>query len=93
MDYIKWFPDKQYQKNWIKEYLTEYNQLQKMPPPTQEQVHAMYEEVQLFTLCSNLFWSVWAVIQAYNSDIEFDFLDYAIQRLNEFKRYRNILGV
>jgi len=93
LDYEKWFPGRKYQMEWIHKYLTEYHMLVDQPPPTQEQVESTYSTVQQFTLCAHLFWSVWAVIQAHNSNIDFDFLDYAIQRMKEYKRMKNLLGL
>jgi hypothetical protein len=33
---------------------------------------------------------VWAVIQA---DIDFDFVDYALQRFREYNRWKEVLGM
>lgn len=93
LDYVKWYPDRNFQMDWIHKYLTEYHKLTDQPPPSQEKVESTYVEVQQFAMCAHLFWSVWAVIQAHNSNIDFDFLDYAIQRFREYKRMKNILGL
>jgi len=93
LDYEKWYPDRNFQLDWINKYLVEFNLLKGQPPPTQKQVESTYDTVQQFSLCAHLFWSIWAVIQAYNSNIEFQFLDYAILRLKEYKRMKNKLGL
>jgi len=87
LDYEKWLPTKEYQVDWIQAYLDNRVDVKK------EEVNVVYEEVQLFMLCAHLLWSVWAVIQAENSDIDFDFVDYALQRLREYKRWKKLLQV
>jgi len=85
LDYEKWLPTKEYQIDWIQSYLDNREGIKK------DEVNVVYEEVQLFMLCAHLLWSVWAVIQAENSDIDFDFVDYALQRLREYKRWKKLL--
>jgi len=85
LDYSKWLPDEHYQKEWIKEYL------KNRTCGTDEDVDDVFDQVQKFMLCAHLLWSVWSVIQAENSDIEFDFVDYAIQRIREYKRWQQII--
>merc|ERR1719206_1046299 len=86
LDYEKWLPTKEFQIDWIQSYLDNREGIKK------EEVKVVYEEVQLFMLCAHLLWSVWAVIQAENSDIDFDFVDYALQRLREYKRWKKIVA-
>ena len=49
-----------------------------------ELVENFYEEVQKFTSASDLFWSVWDLVQAQNSSLDLNFVKYAVIR---FKRY------
>lgn len=37
-----------------------------------------------FPQASHLFWGFWALIQSANSDIDFDFLEYATARLRQY---------
>ncbi|KAF0698024.1 Aste57867_11355 [Aphanomyces stellatus] len=39
----------------------------------------------LFALASHLFWGLWAIVQAGNSTIDFDFIDYARMRFDAFE--------
>jgi len=89
LDYDRWLPSKEYQMDWIQEYLTHRVTIM----PRQEEVEEIYKMVQQFMLCAHLLWSVWAVIQAENSDIEFDFVYYALQRFREYKRWKVVLGM
>ena len=50
------------------------------------QVEELQELVDKFRPLPNLLWGIWALIQSKYSTIEFDFLDYAVQRLEEYKR-------
>ena len=71
----------------------------------EEKVESLQARVELFMLPAHLLWAVWAVIQvscciqigeqrclqAENSTIDFDFADYALQRLAEFRRWKSLL--
>ena len=39
-----------------------------------------------FSLASHFFWGLWAVIQAKHSPIDFDFMQYAVERFNGYKK-------
>ena len=54
-------------------------------------MEALQGQVGKYMLAAHLLWGVWAVIQDQNSTIEFDFEDYAIQRLKEYRRWRGVL--
>ena len=53
---------------------------------TDAQVQELYVLVNQFSLASHLMWGIWALVQAKFSAIDFDFIDYAMQRLNEYSR-------
>jgi len=86
LDYVKHYPSKKFQLKWIEEYLQCYN-----AGCSKAEVEQFYELVQKFTLCSHLLWAVWALIQAKVSDLDFDFLNVAIQRLTEYKRMKMLV--
>ncbi|OAQ33729.1 kinase-like protein, partial [Linnemannia elongata AG-77] len=50
-----------------------------------EILDSMYKEVNKFALTSHIMWGLWGLIQATQSEIEFDYLEYALQRLYEFR--------
>ncbi|KAG0055822.1 hypothetical protein BGZ89_002251 [Linnemannia elongata] len=54
-----------------------------------EILDSMYKEVNKFALTSHIMWGLWGLIQATQSEIEFDYLEYALQRLCEFRRRRD----
>jgi len=78
-DYSK-YPKKQWQLGFLRSYLEFY----KGAEVSNGEVEDLFVEVNCFSLASNLFWGFWALLQAQNSDIEFDFLEYAGLR---FSRY------
>ncbi|KAF9925955.1 hypothetical protein FBU30_004340 [Linnemannia zychae] len=53
-----------------------------------EILESMYKEVNKFALTSHIMWGLWGLIQATQSDIEFDYFEYALQRLGEFRHRR-----
>merc|ERR1711892_1213 len=85
LDYKKNYPNEYLMKDWIASYLTEMEG----HDPEKDHVCELYEEVVKFSLCGHLIWSIWAVIQAVNSQIEFDYMDYARQRVAQYKFVKN----
>lgn len=53
-----------------------------------EILDSMYKEVNKFALTSHVMWGLWGLIQATQSEIDFDYFEYSMQRLNEFRRRR-----
>ncbi|KAF9929683.1 hypothetical protein FBU30_001313 [Linnemannia zychae] len=53
-----------------------------------EILDSMYQEVNKFALTSHIMWGLWGLIQASQSEIDFDYFEYSFQRLNEFRRRR-----
>merc|ERR1719167_2027259 len=89
LDYATWLPKKDWQLQWLKKYL----EVREERDVIQEEVEKLQSNVEHFMLAAHLLWAVWAVIQAENSSIDFDFEDYALQRLQEFKRWKLYLKV
>ncbi len=56
--------------------------------PSDAEVRALMDEAQRFTLAAHLLWSLWAIKQAATSDIEFGYMEYAVQRLGEYFRLK-----
>lgn len=50
------------------------------------QVAMAIAEANAFSLASHLFWSVWSILQAKYSSIDFDYFAYSKLRLSEFLR-------
>lgn len=69
IDYTK-YPSREYQLDWIKAYLEEY----KESHVTDADVETLYKHVNKFALSSHFLWSLWSLIQAEHSTIDFDFV-------------------
>lgn len=87
------FPDKEFQLNWLRVYLESfYTRLNKYYLKQNdsalivddEKLTQFYCEVNKFTLASHLMWGVWSLVQAQSSNLEFNFVDYARIRLDEY---------
>ncbi|XP_046665616.1 ethanolamine kinase 1 [Homalodisca vitripennis] len=74
------YPSQSLQWDWLRIYLTEYTGC----PPSDDQIHSLYVQVNKFALAAHFLWGVWALVQAEHSNIDFDFLEYAGLRLNEY---------
>lgn len=60
--------------------------------PSEEEKEQLYKEVNGFSLASHYYWGLWAMIQAMVSDIDFNYMDYAVLRFNEYdKRKEQVL--
>ncbi|KAJ3312845.1 Ethanolamine kinase [Boothiomyces sp. JEL0838] len=79
-DFTK-YPNEQIQKEWIKAYLKEKDGQEIV---SDAELHTIYREVLAFSLASHFFWSLWALIQAEISVIDFDYIGYALKRLDEY---------
>ncbi|KAJ3040800.1 Ethanolamine kinase [Rhizophlyctis rosea] len=89
------YPSKSTQLPWLQTYLstsfsaptpTMSSPPLPSPPPSEEEVEKLYREVNMFGLAAHYFWGVWALVQAQVSDLDFDYLEYALLRFGEYER-------
>ncbi len=78
---FEYYPSKETQLVFLEAYLSELNGHK----PTSEELEELYLEVNVFALTSHLFWGLWALIQASLSDIQFDYMGYAVRRFTQYK--------
>jgi len=45
-----------------------------------------YARMQLYKLVADLWWSIWAMIQASVSKLDFEFFEYGMNRIRRFQR-------
>lgn len=64
-------PDQNTRKSWIRNYLAS------SPYFSDEEVDLFYQDVQIMSLASHLYWAIWAVVQSQISKIDFDYAGYA----------------
>ncbi|XP_059615570.1 ethanolamine kinase [Phlebotomus argentipes] len=80
IDYSR-YPSRDLQMQWLRVYLETFMHPQNVSDTDLER---LYVQVNQFALASHLFWTVWALIQAEHSTIEFDFVQFAQIRHGEY---------
>lgn len=73
MDYSR-YPEKELQWDWLRIYLDEYYGNKEIEV-ADEQIEELYNQVNKFAVSAHFFWGVWALLQAYHSSIDFDFME------------------
>eukprot|EP00128_Syssomonas_multiformis_P018404 Colp12_sorted_trinity150504_noHs@6209 len=87
VDYTR-YPSKEFQYEWLRQYISAWNNV----PDTQVEPHEidkLYAEVNKFALAAHFYWGSWALVQAAYSDIDFDYLNFAIVRFSEYFKRRD----
>ncbi|XP_008309740.1 ethanolamine kinase 2 isoform X1 [Cynoglossus semilaevis] len=79
------YPSPELQRDWLKVYLQSYKESTgREATVTEAEVTQLYIQVCKFSLASNLFWGLWAILQSHYSSIDFDFQRYALARLSYY---------
>jgi ethanolamine kinase len=84
-DYTR-FPRRDYQLKWIEIYLKEFYNILNDSCLIADEVKVLefYREVNKFSMASHLLWSVWNLVQAGVSELEYDFMKAARVRFDEY---------
>ncbi|OOQ85422.1 putative ethanolamine kinase [Penicillium brasilianum] len=78
-------PTRSVRRQFLTEYTKSYCENRGLDASSQaEIVDRLYQDVDRFRGIPGLYWGVWALIQAQISQIDFDYADYAEQRLGEY---------
>lgn len=83
------YPDREFQLRWLRHYLEEWYHIMDRGPVTDDDVELLYVQVNKFALASCMFWGLWALIQAAHSTIKFDFLQFAVERLDLYNKKKS----
>ncbi|TKS73937.1 Ethanolamine kinase 2 [Collichthys lucidus] len=79
------YPSRELQRDWLTAYLESYkHSAGREVTVTEAEVTQLYIKVCKFSLASNFFWGLWAILQSQYSSIDFDFQRYAMARLNYY---------
>ncbi|XP_034540746.1 ethanolamine kinase 1 [Notolabrus celidotus] len=79
------YPSRELQTDWLTAYLESYKHSSGHEVTvTEAEVTQLYIQVCKFSLASNFFWGLWAILQSRFSSIDFDFQRYAMARLNYY---------
>lgn len=76
IDYTR-YPSEEFQCAWLRVYLAAYHADDGdgvQASVTEKEVRRLYGQVNAFALASHFFWTVWGLIQAEHSTIDFDFV-------------------
>ncbi|XP_043498263.1 ethanolamine kinase 1 [Polistes fuscatus] len=82
------YPEECLQKAWLKIYLKSYYNTNDIP---EDEINQLYNQVNKFVLLTHFFWGCWALIQSQHSNIDFDFLQYAAIRFDEYFRIKTTI--
>ncbi|KAK9912561.1 hypothetical protein M0R45_036423 [Rubus argutus] len=80
LDYSK-YPGLEERKRFVYTYLSSSgNQL------SDKEVEQLVQDVENYTLADHLFWGLWGIISEHVNDIDFDYMEYARQRFQQYWR-------
>ncbi|CAL5414813.1 unnamed protein product [Camellia sinensis] len=61
--------------------------------PSDSEVEQLVDDAEKYTLANHLFWGLWGIISSYVNHIDFDYMEYARQRFQQYwLRKRQLLG-
>lgn len=80
-DYTR-YPNKEQQYQFYIPYLKEFLGRE----ANEQELHKLYVQVNKFALLSHYFWGVWSLVQGQISNIDFDFVGYAVLRFGEMRK-------
>lgn len=80
VDYNR-YPNREFQLKWLRVYLENY--LLKTDI-TVDEIECLYVQVNQFALAAHFFWTIWSLVQAEYSTIDFDYAEYAFLRYQEY---------
>ncbi|KAI6689615.1 hypothetical protein NL676_026443 [Syzygium grande] len=52
--------------------------------PNDTEINQLVEDAEKYTLANHLFWGLWGIISVYVSNIDFDYREYAWQRIQQY---------
>lgn len=78
LDYTK-YPDLDERKRFVQTYLSSSGE-----EPDAEKIKDLMNNIEKYTLASHLVWGLWGIISEHVNDIDFDYMEYARQRLAQY---------
>lgn len=72
IDYSR-YPNKEFQLEWLRVYLANYHKFDGQLI-TDDYINHVYVDVNKFNLVAHFLWSIWGLVQAANSSIDYDFI-------------------
>ncbi|KAG7590091.1 Protein kinase-like domain superfamily [Arabidopsis suecica] len=78
MDYSK-YPGVEERQRFLKTYMSYSGE-----EPSYTMVEKLLEDVEKYTLASHLTWGLWGIISEHVNEIDFDYMEYARQRFEQY---------
>lgn len=87
MDFVANYPNEEFQLKWIRCYFQHYHGQEDI---SDDLVKEAYVKVNKFSLCYHLMWGLWGLVQSKISALDFDFVGFALGRLEEYHRVKAV---
>ncbi|KAK6145818.1 hypothetical protein DH2020_019687 [Rehmannia glutinosa] len=78
LDYTK-YPGLEERQGFIKQYLSSAGE-----EPSDTTIDQLADDIRKYTLANHIFWGLWGLISAYVNHIDFDYMEYARQRFEQY---------
>lgn len=78
MDYTK-YPDLEERQRFVRIYLSSSGN-----QPSDLEVGQLVQDVEKYTVASHLLWGLWGIISEHVNEIDFDYMEYARQRFQQY---------
>ncbi|KAG0465465.1 hypothetical protein HPP92_019629 [Vanilla planifolia] len=85
LDYSK-YPDLEERKRFVEAYLRSSGE-----EPTKEECEKFLRSIDQYSLASHLIWGLWGIISEHVNEIDFDYMEYARQRFEQFRLKKPLL--
>ncbi|XP_022139095.1 probable choline kinase 2 isoform X2 [Momordica charantia] len=87
LDYTK-YPGLEERKRFVQIYMSASGHR-----PSDAEVKQLIQDVEKYTLASHLVWGLWGIISEHVNEIDFDYIEYARQRFEQYwSRKHDLLG-
>ncbi|GAB1609617.1 choline/ethanolamine kinase-like isoform X1 [Argonauta hians] len=81
------YPSKKTQYEFFEAYLASNSKSE----ITEQQLKTLYVEANSFALASHFMWGLWSLVQSRTSEINFGYLEYALNRFDQYRRMKQLL--
>jgi len=80
------YPTKSQQREFFHSYLLKYKQLngEADPQVNEDDINVLQKEVNLFLPVPHLMWALWGIVQADSSTIDFGYLEFSVERIEQY---------
>ncbi|XP_073021083.1 probable choline kinase 3 isoform X2 [Primulina eburnea] len=73
------YPGLEERQRFIRQYLSDADH-----EASNTEIEQLVDDVEKYTLANHIFWGLWGIISGYVNHIEFDYMEYARQRLEQY---------